>query len=54
MRIVIDIPDKVYSYITKELSGLKDDNSDSILLHLVKGVINGTVLLNDEGDTEGE
>ena len=54
MKIVIEIPDKVYSYITKQLSGLKDDNSDSILLHLVKGVINGTVLLNDRGNTEGE
>ena len=50
MKLIIDIPDKVYSYITKELSGLKDDNSDSILLHLVNGVINSKPYEETQGD----
>ena len=50
MQIVIDIPERVYTYLTKECSGLVDDCSDSILLHLAKGVIQGTVLPNGHGD----
>ena len=50
MKIVIDIPERVYTYLTKECSGLVDDGSDSILLHLAKGVIQGTVLPKGHGD----
>ena len=50
MQIVVDIPERVYTYLTKECSGLVDDGSDSILLHLAKGVIQGTVLPNGHGD----
>ena len=50
MRVVIDIPERVYTYLTKECSGLVDDGSDSILLHLAKGVIQGTVLPKGHGD----
>lgn len=49
MKIVIDIPERVYTYLTKECSGLVDDGSDSILLHLAKGVIQGTVLPKGHG-----
>ena len=50
MKIIIDIPERVYTYLTKECSGLVDDGSDSILLHLAKGVIQGTVLPKGHGD----
>ena len=50
MEVVINIPEKVYIYLTRECSGLVDDGSDSIMLHLAKGVINGTALPKGHGD----
>ena len=50
MKIIIDITEKVYTYLTRECSGLVDDGSDSILLHLAKGVIKGTPLPKGHGD----
>ena len=43
MKVLIDIPEKTYSYITRELKDLENDN-DSIIIHLVRGVVNGAVI----------
>ena len=48
MKIVIDIPDEVYSYIDRECKEL-DDGCDSIINHLIHGVLYGTVLPKGHG-----
>ena len=48
MKIIIDLPDKVYSYITTELKDVTADvaNSgyDTPIVHMTAGVVNGTVI----------
>ena len=43
MKIVIDIPDKVYSYIRQECTVL-DDGYDSPINHMVHSILHGVVL----------
>lgn len=48
MKIVIDIPEEVYSYIDSECKELGDGH-DSIINHLIHGVLHGTVLPKGHG-----
>ena len=43
MKIVIDIPDRVYSYIKKEWADISPE-FDSPINHVMQGIKNGTLL----------
>jgi len=46
MKIVIEIPDKVYTYIQREW---EEYDFDSVLNHLINGIKNGTPLPEHHG-----
>lgn len=42
MKILIDLPEKTYSYVTSELKDLETDGS--VIVDLVRGVVNGSIV----------
>jgi len=46
MRVVIEIPDKVYTYVKR---GWEESKFDSVISHVFNGIINGVVLPEHHG-----
>lgn len=49
MKIVIDIPEKVYSHLRTEYDKITPE-VDTSIIYLIKSVIDGTVLPQEHGD----
>ena len=50
MKVIIDIPDKVYSYITTECKAVADDGIDSPLVCVMRSIIDGKVIPDVHGN----
>lgn len=49
MEIVIDIPDKVYSFITTECNDVTISENEAPFEYIIRGIIDGTVLPKGHG-----
>ena len=49
MQIVIDIPDKVYSYIITQCKEISEDAVDAPIIHIIKSIISSIPLPKGHG-----
>lgn len=50
MKLVIDIPDKIYSFITTECNDVTISENEAPFEYIIRGIIDGTVLPKGHGD----